>query len=287
MCKWTTYFILSLLFATDCFSQSKSKKINLDSSSEALLNYIKVRGSLDSTEETVFYASGNIYSFIPEQRSRLLFTFEMYNIARFIKNDTGYTMLSREILIYKNPKTNEILHSWINPFTKDTVEVIPVWNDPVNAVLNKDEFGIDYIRMSKNRICIYADIPLLYPSPLKKADWPKNSRSDWYQGAELFQFFFNESDAAKKNSKNIPCDISWTRFSDFLPWMQMSAQPGYLMYQSRGYKLQNGWKDLPSYLKEFVIANKPEYAHAPEQYSKPNMTSWKYFKKIMEENGKN
>jgi Protein of unknown function (DUF1838) len=263
------------------------KKIDLEKPADNLTTFIKARGSLDPKEEVVFYASGNIYSFIPEQRSQLIFTFEMYNIARFEKTDTGYTMITREMLVYKDPKSGKILGNWYNPFIKDSVEVIHVWNDPVNGKLAPKDFYVDYARLGNDRICMYNDIPLLYPSPLKKADWPQSSRSDLYQAAELFQFFFSEKEAAKPKVKNVNCDVSWTRFSDFLPWMKMGDKPGYLMYQSRGYKVMGGFNGLPQNIKEFVLANNPIYAHAPEKYSTPNMTSWKYYKKIIDERKKN
>ena len=83
--------------------------------------------------------------------------------------------------------------------------------------------------------------------------------------------------------KNAPCNIAWTRVCDFLPWMQMGDKPGYLLFSSRGWKLKGGWNDLPQIIKDFVITNAPEYQHAPSAYTKPNMTSWKYFKKMMEQ----
>ena len=104
-----------------------------------------------------------------------------------------------------------------------------------------------------------------------------------YQAAELFQFFVSEKDIQNKKLKSVPFDIAWNRFSDFLPWMKMGDSPGYLMYSSRGSKLKGGWNDLPQNLKDFVLDAAPEYQHAPDKYTAPNMTSWKYFKKIMEE----
>lgn len=265
---------------------SAQKKIDLENENNNLVTFLKVRGSLNPKEEVVFYASGNIYSFVPEQRSQLLFIFEMYNIARIEKKDSSYSLITREMLVYKDPKTGDILSKWYNPFIKDTVEVIAVWNDPVNSKMSTKDFFIDYTRLGGGRTCMYLDLPLLYPSPLKKKEWPENSRSDLYQAAELFQFFFNEAEAAGPQKKNVNSDISWTRFCDFLPWMKMGDKPGYLMYQGRGYKVAGGWNNLPKNIRDYVLANNPIYQHAPETYSAPNMTSWKYFKKIMEERKK-
>ena len=42
-------------------------------------------------------------------------------------------MVSREITLYLDPKTNEVLCSWQNPYTGKTVEAMYIANDPVNS----------------------------------------------------------------------------------------------------------------------------------------------------------
>jgi hypothetical protein len=263
-----------------------SQPLDLAKPADLLTAYVKVRGSLDPKEETVVYDEGIIYAVIPNQPIRAIFKLQMYNIARFEPNDSGYSLITREMLAYEDLQTGEILKEWKNPFTGETVEVIHVWNDPVNSTNRSASFSIPWTRLGDGRICMHIDVPLFYPSPLKKAEWPKESRSDMYQAAELFQFFVSEKDINNRKLKSVPFDISWVRFSDFLPWMKMGDKPGYLMYSSRGWKVKGGFEALPAKIKDFVNANHPEYAHAPEKYGSPNMTSWKYYKKIMEERKK-
>jgi len=44
----------------------------------------------------------------------------------------GFRSISREIMIYLNPETNEIMDVWKNPWNDKEVEVLHVANDPVN-----------------------------------------------------------------------------------------------------------------------------------------------------------
>jgi hypothetical protein len=264
-----------------------SQNLDLNKSEDLLTAYVKIRGSLDPKEETVVYDEGIIYSVVPNQPIKPLFKFQMYNIGRFEKTDSGYQLITREMLAYQDLKTGAILNKWYNPIIKDSVEVFHVWNDPVNSRNYAKDFYLPMMKLSNNRLCLYIDVPLFYPSPLKKADWPQNSRSDMYQAAELFQFFVSEKDIQNKKLKSVPFDIAWNRFSDFLPWMKMADNPGYLMYSSRGSKLKGGWNELPQNIKDFVLQTAPEYQHAPDKYVTPNMTSWKYFKKVMEGRKKN
>jgi Protein of unknown function (DUF1838) len=278
----------SILFVVVSFfcSSSFAQKLDLNKSSDLLTAYVKVRGSLDPKVETVVYDEGLIYTVVPNQPIKAILKFQMFNIGRFEKNDTGFNLITREMLVYEALKTGEIISSWINPFTKDTVPVLHVWNDPVNSKSVAKSFSLPIMKLSNDRMCFYIDVPLFYPSPLKKAEWPQNSRSDMYQAAELFQFFVSEKDVQNTKLNSVPFDIAWTRFSDFLPWMKMADLPGYLMYSSRGSKLKNGFSDLPKNIKDYVAATDATYQHAPTTYVTPNMTSWKYFKKVMEEKKK-
>jgi hypothetical protein len=276
-----------LLICLVSFGIATGQKLDLTRSADLLKAYVKVRGSLDPREETVVYDEGTIYAVIPNQPIRPIFKLQMYNIARFEQTDSGYNLITREMLAYEDLQTGEILKEWKNPFTGETVEVIHVWNDPVNSINKTNSFSIPWTKLDNGRICFHIDVPLYYPSPLRKADWPQSSRSDMYQAAELFQFFVSEKDLQNPKLKSVPFDISWVRFSDFLPWMKMADRPGYLMYSSRGTKLSGGFKALPENIRNFVMASNPEYAKAPEKYSTPNMTSWKYYKKVMEERKKN
>lgn len=261
---------------------------DLERPQDNLSAFIKMRASLDPNQETVYYWTGRIYSYVPGERSVPLFDLEAYNVAKIVPVEGGYQMLTREVAIYRDLQTGEILQQWANPFTQDTVAVVHVWNDPVNQQLMLNgrfgAWGVPYDRLGNGRVCMYSDIFLLYPSPLKKADYPQNSRSDMYQAAELFQFFMNEKDLADPQQASVYSEVAWTRFSDFLPWMRMADRPGHLVYQCRGYKLMNGaFEALPTDLQAFVKANKPEFMHAPDTYTTPNMTSWRYFRQLQEQ----
>ncbi len=257
---------------------------------EAILStFIKVRSSL-KPDEVVFYWSGNVYSVLPEQKNVLLFKIEGYNIGRCVKVEGGYQHLTREVTFYKDPRDGEILEQWQNPFTQETVSVVHVWNDPVNQTyLLKSPYGpftLPVDELGPDRVCMSLDVMLAYPSPLPRALYPKNSQSDLYQGAELFQFFFSRAQAEQPELDSIPCEISWTRLGPWLPWMAMADRPGQLLYQCSGYKLTNGYVDVPAPVRAYVEGHHPEFMSAPTTFTRPNETSWTYFKKQVERSSK-
>lgn len=178
--------------ATPATSQPTST-LDLSKPEDNLTAFVKVRGSTDEKEEVFFYASGIIYSFIPGERDVPLMGFEMYNVGKMKKVEGGYHLLTREVGFYKDLKTGQILEKWYNPWIKDTCEVVQVWNDPVNQRFmlqsERGTWGVPFQQVG-DRIVMYTDVFLHYPSPLKIAEFPENSASDTYEAADCFNFSF-------------------------------------------------------------------------------------------------
>jgi hypothetical protein len=260
--------------------------LDLSQPEDLLSAFVKTRASL-TDEETVFWWSGHVYSLVAGERSRLLFAVEGYNICRCRQITGGYEQLSREMMVYREPVSEQILERWTNPFTGTEVEVVPVWNDPVNQryLLHGPQgpFSLLVTPLEGERLCLALDVMLAYPSPLPRASYPRYSQSDLYQGAELFQFFVDRRDLEDDALPTAPCDIAWTRIGPWLPWMEMADRPGWLVYQCRGCKLRGGYPALPEQLRTYVEQHQPRYREAPREWSGPNESSWSYFKKLLAE----
>ncbi len=260
--------------------------LDLDKPEDNMLAFVKVRGSLDENEEVIYYANGKIYGFVGGERDKPLMGFEMYNIGRNVKvAENEYQLLTNEVLLYTDLKTGEVLEQFENPYTGETVEVTHVWNSPVNQEYKLSgrfgPWGVNHNKYGEDMICMNADIFLAYPSPLTVEEFPENAQSDLYEAAELFQFFFSERDVNNPMIKSVPTTISWTRLGPWLPWLKMAQRPGNMVYQGAGYKLsEKDYDQMPAVLRNYVLANNPEYRHAPSTFSHPNETSWTYFKKL-------
>lgn len=244
-------------------------------------SFVRVRGSLDPTQEAVYYWTGSIHAQEPEKPARHLFDFEGFNIARTVIDAQGNCqLLTREMAVYRDPETHEILKTWENPYSGKRVNVLPVWNDPVNNLL-PNQGGLSPVAVTDlgDKASYSIDAFLSYPSPLPRQTYAAYSQSDTYQGAELFNFYVDKEDLANPALPSVPSQISWTRLGPWLPWMQMADRPGQMVYHARGAKLEDGVKDLPQDLRDFVSGQQPKYLSAPERWSRPNETSWTYFKK--------
>ncbi len=250
---------------------------------DQLKRFLKARANLDGTD-SVFWWKGYVYSYIPGQPSQRLFLIEGYNIAHIEPYEDGYRMITREVTFYSDPTSGNILERWHNPLNGREVQVIQVWNDPVNQQFMpngpRGPFAVPSEDLGNGTTCLYFDVLLAYPSPLPRSQYPLHSQSDLYQGAELFQFFVNTDQLNDPNTTDIPCSTSWTRFGQWLPWMEMGDHPGNLIYQCRGAKLAAGFAGLSQQMRDYVMTHQPKYAESPREFVTPNETSWTYFKKL-------
>jgi len=264
--------------------------LDLNNPEDAVKAARKLQSSLDDGKPTIFWFQGNVYSRIPGERDRLLFTYQAINIraSKTVSEPGrgyGYRQVSREVLIYLDPKTKEVVRTWKNPWTGKDVEVVHVANDPVNsrpmfAQGPNGPFRLD--ATLKEGMGIYqVEVPLWYTNPLG-GDYQPYVGGD-YQCIELFTFYFSETQLLDRTTSDAPSvAVAWSRVSQFLPWMEMGGRVGYMVFSGAGRKV-SGFDALPDVLKAEIASNYPEYRTAPSvDDTRPNETSWTYFKKVID-----
>ncbi|MEM9842253.1 MAG: DUF1838 family protein, partial [Pseudomonadota bacterium] len=100
---------------------------------DALAIMRKVMCSTVDDQPEVYWWHGMALSRKMGERDRHIFNVEGMNIraCSTIQDDelgTGLHLVSREILLYKDPETGEVLSTWENPWTGNTVDVLHVAN---------------------------------------------------------------------------------------------------------------------------------------------------------------
>jgi hypothetical protein len=257
---------------------------------ETLQAYRRVQCSLEDNTPAVYGWNGSTYSRVPGEPDKLLFTVTGMNIRQCVTvNDpergTGFRMVSREILLYQDPQTGEILDTWENPWSGKTVEVIQVENDPVNQrpMYEKGPDGSPLVlpfTISGNQWWMTSAVPLFYTNALGGDYQPYVG--NMYHATEMFNFFGDTRDLAMQAGDTSAIRIGWVRISDWLPWMEMRGRSGILYFHTAGRKL-NSFEDLPDIMKDFIDTNYPKYREAPPvDDTRPNVTSWTYFKKVLD-----
>lgn len=257
---------------------------DLSNKAELLEAYVKTVGDL-SGDEVVLFAKSKVMGILPGEKGQPLFGMAIIGVKRYEKIDNGYQRIQREIAYYTDLDTGEILTEWTNPFTGRTVKVIPVLNDPVNRQhLIKGDQGTWTVNHwgQGDQVIFHREVLLRYPNPLPRKAYPRYSSGDWYEATELFNNFVRRSDLEDPSTTSAPGTGSWSRRGPWLPWMEMGAHQGFLMYHGSSVKLMGGIEDIPERYRDHTRKHYPKYLKAPDAYSQPSETSWTYFKKLID-----
>lgn len=284
------FLLTTALLAFAATAQAKDAKprmLDMNKPEDALEIAKRVQCGAADGVPAVYHWAGKVYSRVTGEPDKLLFTGEGMNVRACVtvddpKRGKGWRLVSREIMLYLDPKTGEVLRQWTNPWTGEKVDVMHIANDPVNQ---RPQFpyaadGTAYKfngRREGRWIFQPFEAPLFYNNPLAGdyQDYVGNK----YHAMEIFDFAYDAEEMLNtKNPVAYPI-VSWVRISDWMPWMKMRGRQGQLVFNAMGNKLKS-YDELPQVLKDEIALNYPAYtAPPPGDDTRPNETTWTVFKK--------
>lgn len=264
--------------------------MSLDTAEGRLAAYRKMQCSMIDGKESFFWFSGIAYGHVAGQPDIRLFRVEGINVRRCATVEdpgrgTGFRLITREILVYQDPVTGEMLDTWDNPYTGETVEVIHVANDPVNQPpqfpLRRDGSAYQLPLVTQGNDWWWtAAVPLFYTNPLA-GDYQKYVGGT-YHATEMFNFKGKLDDLLNPDSDSAGTFVGWVRLAQWLPWMEMGSRTGKMYFHAGGKKVGD-YENVPADFRAVIEAHFPLYRHAPPMDdNRPNETSWTYFKKVVD-----
>jgi hypothetical protein len=286
--------LLSLGFCT--VLAADEHKLDVSDPDQALLASNKL--FCDNAPETpsLYWWQGVVYSRIPGEKDRHIFNVQGMNIRQCAKFEDpvkglGFRSVSREIMLYLDPETNEVLRSWENPWTGETVEVMHVNNDPVNSRaprFSRDDDGKPKATFDSMTVMNGMGLQggraalLFYNNPLA-GDY-QDYEGGKYHASEFLTIAYPMDDALDASKTAIQdAVISWGRVSGWLPWMKMRGRSGLMVHWTHGMRLHE-WDDLPEVLRTEIETHFPIYRNPPPvDDARPNDTTWTVFKRWIDE----
>lgn len=282
---------VSALAVSACATTGFAQPAQLDPSEtgDALQMLRKIQCSTVDNEPAIFTWHGVAYSRRQGERDRHLFNVEGMNIRACSAIDDeekgdGFALVSRELLLYLDKDTGEVLQSWDNPWTGETLPVQQVANDPVNMkTYSVDRFGQPLKwggDILEGNWWLRATVPLWYPNPLGGAYQAEVGGT--YHASELFNFFGKADELLDPETTSVSVTVGWTRMADWLPWMKMNGRDGMIYFHTSGTRISD-FESLSETMKSEIAAHYPEWSSPPpEGDARPNMTSWLYYKGVAE-----
>jgi hypothetical protein len=284
--------ILALSFTASLSAES----LDVSDPNQALMATNKLFCDNQPGEFSLFWWQGSAWSRIPGEKDKHIFNVQGMNMRQCAKLEdpvkgVGFRSVSREIMLYLDPETNEILRTWTNPWTEEEVTVMHVANDPVNSrapSFARNEDGTPRARFEPaleiNGTALQGGgaALLFYNNPLA-GDY-QDYEGGKYHASEFLTMAYPVEDALDAEHSAIQdAVISWGRVSGWLPWMKMRGRSGVMVHWTHGMRLQK-WEDLPDVLRNEIEANYPIYREPPPvDDARPNDTTWTVFKRWVDE----
>jgi hypothetical protein len=239
--------------------------------------------------------TGKTYGRRPGEKDRHLFNVQGMNIraCKFYndpKRGVGYRSVSREVMFHLDPVTNEVLRTWKNPWTGETVDVIQVHNDPVSMrapTYARDENGkptMTQFRMFAHDSFFLSGggaARLFYKNPMA-GEYQEYVGGDYH----AMEFGTDASNMAQVLDPKVDVTdsiLSWGRVSKWLPWMKMGDRDGVVIYHTAGIRAQKGFEELPEPMKGEILKNYPIYQQPPPlDDMRENETTWTVVKEAVD-----
>ncbi len=244
-------------------------------------------GTLEAGVTRYGIFSGRAYSRVPGERDRHLFDVLGVNTRqcatlRDAEKGEGFRSVSREVMLYLDPQTGEVLDTWSNPWTGATVEVVHVANDPVNmrAPRFESDAAETVLRRYGRLFVSSSEIPLFYANPLGGAF--QQYVGGTYHAMEIFDTFYDAQELLEPARRLDRSWIAWVRVAQWLPWMEMGSRPGLMVFNATGSSVFDR-EEIPEPLRSVLSSRYPRYIEPPPlDDARPNETSWTVFRKHIE-----
>ncbi len=277
---------------------AKSGKIPIKLDDPVWNRETAARLQADTNGEQVYgRCSGVVTGVRPGEAVRTLCNFEVFSTIRVLRQKDGsYQRMTKEAILYTDPKTGAVLEEWDNPYTGERVKVVDVHNDPYNwiiastvqppalpgvvttgqAVKGDKPYLMNWETLGPDTLVMVENFHGYYPNKLDPAKWPRESGGPMIQSSELFRWFISRADLEDPKKTFVPANGSWVRVTPWLPWMLMGTAPGHIMYDGV-FRAEKS----PDYVLPQVMAHikkhYPDFLTAPTHWYGPNYSSLEHY----------
>ena len=243
------------------------------------------------------HCSGIVCGIRPGEAVRPLVGFEVFSTIRVLRQSDGnYQRMTKETILYTDPKSGAVLDEWDNPYTGERVKVVDVANDPYNwviastvqppampgvisngqAVPGGAPYLLHWENFGPDTVVMIRDGHGYYPNKLDPAKWPRESSGPMIQSSELFRYFVSKADLENPAMTHVPHNGSWVRVQPWLPWMLMGEMPGHVMYDGI-FRPSRTLDYFPAPVLETIRSRYPQYLTAPTKWYGPNYSSLEHY----------
>jgi hypothetical protein len=266
--------------------------LNLRTGRGNQLAYARLQSDIDFGKQKYFWFKGYVAGNRPTKKIDDLFGAQGFGVIRLNEREDGVIeRMCREIILYTDLRTGEVLDEWYNPYMDETVKVVQVDNDPYNYTIEEffpapPEFGGLNKEKAPPRVPFvlpwyqHGDwlemelhIHLAYPSALQPDEWPRESAGPINQVSEMFAHHVKAEDMQNPDITSLDYRGTWNRVTPWLPWMLMGQQPGHCQYQCFMGTADHPGDVLSRSAVDYAEKNYAKYFEAPTNMDGESLSS--------------
>ncbi len=276
-------FLMSSLAAVATFpispkAQDADGVLNFPSLIDEMQTWLKLRASLED-DDVYFWFRGKLDLAVPGEKVVTLVHLDGVNRRQVRRiSETEHRVTLWEGVVFTDPVTGNITDSILNPLNNRTVEplhyregpirmvfsprgrhIVPTDDAPVPKTVNRLN-----LRWTASGDHVWAERETYgeFPHPLDARQWPLESSGDFIRGASVSLLKGRRSDLEDPRVVNAPVEFFYHATTQWLPWMLMGQQPGYVLYRGQGRKLTTLDDLLPAVRQRFDERHGPLFTSA-------------------------
>jgi hypothetical protein len=250
------------------------------------LAYARLQSDIDFGKQKYFWFKGYVMGHRPMKRVQDLIGAQGFGVIRLNEREDGVIeRICREIILYTDLRSNEVLEEWKNPFTQETVPVVHVANDPYNYLIEeyfpapplndvltqkkappRVPFILPWVQNGE-WLDMEMHIHLAYPNPLQPDEWPRESSGKVAQVSEMFAHHVKASDMQDPKVTSLDYRGVWNRITPWLPWMLMGQAEGNCQYACFMGTAAHPGDVLPRPVVDYAEKNLSKFFDAPEVWT--------------------
>jgi hypothetical protein len=271
------------------------KALDFQDPMDNLYAFAKMWSTLDD-KPVLSSFHGIMFANIAGRKSQALFGYAGTGLFQSKILDNGHVrMRGKETGFFTELATGDVLKTWDNPFTGETVEVYNFLNDRIRGELtsamprfsfgDQDDaptimndgtaggagetvpFVLPWERFG-DRVHLAWDYCHGYTNPVLKRCWPRASTHDFINPSEHFYFTTSLGELEDRSNPSAKYTAGFSRMSPWWPWMLMgeSDVDGVLFGRMMSAKQSGNPDDVPRKIYDYVQQHHPDFLESPTDW---------------------
>ncbi len=276
-------------------SAGSAASLDFDNPYDNLYAFGKIWAGYDEPQIGGFH--GLMYGRIGGARLQPLFGYTGTGVMQSkIDADGNMWIRGKETGYFTDLATGDILETWDNPWTGETVEVFNFYNPNMGGKLTAEmpRFAMGAVKDSATLMNegthvnqagtvpfvlpfeVFGDDLMLawdyaheYTNPVTKAKWPKACTGDRISPSEHFTFSMSLDQMMDRSEPTVRYNAGFSRLSQWWPWMRMGEhayKDEVLFGRMFSHKGLADCGDVPPKVLAYIEKHCPEYLEVPDHW---------------------